>query len=80
MSSHEFVSEPLRKKNTMFSNSCTGFSRNVYFLKCLLERNKYGVLCIVNRRNNYKEDNKKNVKSVRGKINLFPRLSRREFA
>ena len=68
------------KKNTMFSNSCTGFSRNVYFLKCLLERNKYGVLCIVNRRNNYKEDNKNNVKSVRGKINLFPRLSRREFA
>ena len=37
------------------------------------------MLCIVNRRNNYKEDNKKNVKSVSGKINLFPRLSRREF-
>ena len=37
------------------------------------------MLCIVNRRNNYKEDNKKNVKSLRCKINLFPRLSRREF-
>ena len=35
---------------------------------------------MVNRRTNYIEDNKKNVKSVRGKINLFPRLSRREFA
>ena len=46
------------------------------FVSVCYKRINKGVLWIVDRQNNYKEDNRKNLKSVRGKNNLVRLFSR----